>query len=796
MQNEDIFTKAAALSGEERTTFLHDEGGEDLVSEYAAWELDPTNKIMTRIKDFHAKYPAIDLNDTQQNKVFNEIMNAWTKLPTDGDGDDEIFKALTADSSEAFRTHVRDALTRGRNPLTKKPDRHPSEPPSLDSLKDASADDILHALVHAKTAGLKSYSEEEVKTAAGERLTPEIEKLGEQIAYQTVSVTTGNDRHGFQAICDEAGSLYAVEMRGKGDDKKEVRTLIADHFIIVGRARDLEGEKWTYIFKFRTADGVWKEMLVPCADVSPNDQKWMAPLRDSGAVILDSAKLAKLVIATESRKIISLATRPGWQNKEHAVFVLPNGDVIGGIGETVSRFKKRSGYGRKGTKEGADALLAKCVGNSRLILTVCTHLAAPLLKFMGVDPGMVHLFGASGSGKTTCQRVGLSTEASGDEKQAWRTTDNGLEGRAADTDDGTLVFEDTKQTDGATLQKSIMMIGNGAGKQRSTREGEARDTKKFTVMVSSSGEASVRDQMVADKRVAYDAGIASRCTDVPADAGCGRGAFENIHGAESSAAFAKQLEIDARTDYGHHLPLLIEAVVKDPEGVKAEILTTKNAVYAKIGLSGDENVTRPAERFALMAAVGECAAKRKIVPWPEGEATRGILKIVEAWKANRKGDTEVIGKTEVIEAYSAWRDMLASNSERFQWIPGRGKSSPEKDSPPFHTVQRDRLGFREQMDGETVCYYLTGSELRKIVGSERFAEFIKALKEDKMPGLALKREKDGKRPPRDQCTTPSAASGPLGKRCYGIIVAGEGDDGVAFAETSLMSGEASGAALH
>lgn len=784
MQNEEIFTKAAALSGEERTTFLHDEGGEDLVSEYAAWELHPTNKIMARIKDFHAKYPAIDLNDTQQNKVFNEIMNAWAKLPTDGDGDDEIFKALTADSSEAFRTYVRDALTRGRNLLTmkqEKPDRHPSEPPSLDSLKDASADDILHALVHAKTAGLKSYSEEEVKTAAGERLTPEIEKLGEQIAYQTVSVTTGNDRHGFQAVCDEAGSLYAVEMRGKGKDKDEVRTLIADHFIIVGRARDFEGEKWTHIFKFRTADGVWKQMLVPCADVSPNDQKWMAPLRDAGAVILDSAKLAKLIIATESRKIISLAIRPGWQNEEHTVFALPNGDVIGGSGETVSRFKKRSGYGRKGTKEGADALLAKCVDNSRLILTVCTHLAAPLLKFMGVDPGTIHLYGASGSGKTTCQRVGLSTEACGDEKQAWRTTDNGLEGRAADNTDGTLVLEDTKQTDGLTLQKSIMMIGNGKGKQRSNREGEARDTKEFTVMVSSSGEASVRDQIVAEKRATYDAGIASRSTDVLADAGRGMGAFENIHGAESSAEFAKQLEIDARSNYGHHLPLFIEAIVKDPEAARAEIAAVFKTVYAEIGLSGDDNVTRPAARFALMAAAGEFGAKRRILPWEEGEATRGILKIVEAWKANRKGDTEVIGKTEVIEAYSAWQNTLASDGARFQFLGAENE------------VLHSRLGFCEQMEGETVCYYLTPEKLKDIVGSERSAEFIKALKEGKLPGMSLKRHKDGNRD-RDQCTSPRGARA-LGKRCYGIIVAGN-DDVNAGVGNILGAHEASGAALH
>jgi hypothetical protein len=65
----------------------------------------------------------------------------------------------------------------------------------------------------------------------------------------------------------------------------------------------------------------------------------------------------------------------------------------------------------------------------------------------------------------------------------------------------------------------------------------------------SSGEVSLADKM-AEIGKRSKAGQEVRLVDIPADAGAGKGAFEELHGAVSAGAFAEELRQATQQYYG------------------------------------------------------------------------------------------------------------------------------------------------------------------------------------------------------------------------------------------------------
>lgn len=83
---------------------------------------------------------------------------------------------------------------------------------------------------------------------------------------------------------------------------------------------------------------------------------------------------------------------------------------------------------------------SRCLGNDRLVLTVSTMFAGPLLRFTGATGGGFHIVGGSSSGKTTALRVAASVVGPPEYAREWRSTANGLEGAAVLHNDATLIL--------------------------------------------------------------------------------------------------------------------------------------------------------------------------------------------------------------------------------------------------------------------------------------------------------------------------------------------------------------------
>jgi uncharacterized protein (DUF927 family) len=138
------------------------------------------------------------------------------------------------------------------------------------------------------------------------------------------------------------------------------------------------------------------------------------------------------------------------------------------------------------------------------------------------------------------------------------------------------------------------------------------------------------------------AGLAVRLLDVPADAGAGMGVFQRLHGAGDPGAMADALREAARTVHGTAGPAYLEALAADRatdlEGLRRWLNEVIDAFCARFMPADADGQTRTAvRRFARMAAAGELAIDYGVLPWPEGEAARGVGECCAAWLARRGG---------------------------------------------------------------------------------------------------------------------------------------------------------------
>jgi putative DNA primase/helicase len=182
--------------------------------------------------------------------------------------------------------------------------------------------------------------------------------------------------------------------------------------------------------------------------------------------------------------------------------------------------------------------------------------------------------------------------------------------------------------------------------------------------------------------------------DVPADAGRGMGAFEDLHGLEGAANFAQTISARASSMYGVAGRAWLEWLTSDAQTLKARVREASARIAERLvpEASGGQ-VERVGARFAVVAAAGELATEAGITGWTKGEAERGARACFNAWLASRGG----IGNGEVAAMIRQVRHFLEANGEgRFTWWHRAADDHSAK------TLQR--AGFRRLVarDGEPI----------------------------------------------------------------------------------------------
>ncbi len=517
------------------------------------------------------------------------------------------------------------------------------------------------------------------------------------------------------------GALY-YQQDAKRSGELPAPVFVAGAFEVVARTRDSGRDGWGILLRWKDADGWSHEWAMPCSMLHGEVGDIAARLADGGLACSHRAHNYLRIFLEQARptRRLESVTRTGWhQSGDKTIMVAPWGQTYGRSKAAVILQSDRKPdatlfEARGSLTEWQHEVARLAVGNDRLVLSICTGLAGPLLHLAAQDSGGFHLRGASKTGKTTCALVAGSVwgpGVPGGQVRPWRATANGLEAIASETNDGTLILDEMGQADAREVADIVYGLANGSGKVRANRNAGSRRQHVWRTLFLSTGELSLAAKMAEGGKKPM-AGLDVRLVSIPADAGAGMGVFQNLHEFASSSDLADHLRRAARTFCGTPARAYVERLADDRSRNEPGIVdfidaTARDFAEAHIPASADGQVRSVAARFALVAAAGEIARRYGLVPWPKGEAFRAAGECFQAWLTDR-GDA---GSGEEIRAVRQVKKFIeAHGASRFEQLVFGDESDAAGDAKPGGLKVRDRVGFVRGSFSEGAVEYLVLTE--------------------------------------------------------------------------------------
>ena len=487
---------------------------------------------------------------------------------------------------------------------------------------------------------------------------------------------------------NDAGVFYSGVDR---DGKPTAPEWVCGRLDVQAHTRDQDGQGWGYLLTFADPVGKAKQWAMPARMLAGDGGEYRAALLGMGLRLSTSARARNLLTQyLQSRAPAEFATctdRIGWHGR---AFVLPH-ETLGDDAERVvfqSDSAMENTFRVKGTPEQwAQRIAAPCAGNSRLVFALACAFAGPLLRPAGMESGGFHFRGDSSSGKTTALKLAASVYGGPSYLQRWRTTDNALEAIAAQHCDGLLILDELAQVDPKTAGECAYMLANEQSKARATRTGTPRARLSWRLLFLSAGELGLADHMAEGQKRART-GQEVRMADIPADAGLGMGAFENLHGHEGGSNFSRYLVAQAGSVYGATGRAWLQWLTENADSIKGRIRAASAALALQIvPEAAGGQVERVGARFALVGAAGELATAAGLTGWAKGESERAARDCFNAWLAARGG----IGNGEESAMKRQVRRFLEAHGEgRFSWW---HRASDDHATKTLH-----RAGLRRLLD--------------------------------------------------------------------------------------------------
>ena len=516
-----------------------------------------------------------------------------------------------------------------------------------------------------------------------------------------------NAQHGGNDEAQDTGRVFdpftvsddGVWHTGRDQDGNDKRPeWVCSRLDVEALTRDQDGGGWGYLLTFGDPLGKVKTWAMPARMLSGDGGEYRAALLNSGLRIAPSPRarnlLTQFIQTRQPAAFASCTDRIGWHNGR--VFVLPR-ETIGTDGERIvfqSENQIENTFTIKATAHAwRERVAALCAGNSRLVFAVACAFAGPLLRPAGVESGGFHYRGDSSSGKTTALKVAASVYGGASYLQRWRTTDNALEAIAAQHSDCLLILDELAQVEPKVAGECAYLLANEQGKARATRTGTPRARLAWRLLFLSAGELGLADHM-AEGMKRTRTGQEVRMSDIPADAGAGMGAFENLHGHEGGSAFARHVTGQAASVYGAPGRAWLEWLTTNADTLKARIREASAALGAQlVPEAASGQVERVGARFALVGAAGELATEAGLTGWPKGESEQAARACFNAWLAARGG----IGNGEVVAMLRAVRRFLETHGDgRFaMWHRSADDHAPK-------TLQRAGVRRMLNADGEPI----------------------------------------------------------------------------------------------
>ena len=599
-------------------------------------------------------------------------------------GDDDV-QTLARTGNNPGRDKAT-AAARAVQGLTVFPAPLPDGGSDFNDLHQAAGLDAVRAIVQAAIYAHQASQQAAQAVQAGRA------GKGKQSAPDTPHTDTGRAYDAF-AVNDDGVWHQGLDQ----DGKQKSPEWVCSRLNVDARTHDQDDGAWGYLLTFNDPLGNAKQWAMPARMLSGDGGEYRATLLNMGLLIHTTPRARNLLtqyIQTRTPdEFASCTDRIGWHGR---AYVLPR-ETIGDDAKRIvfqTDNAVENTFRSKGTADAwRDRVGMLCAGNSRLVFGVACAFAGPLIHPAGMESGGFHFRGDSSSGKTTALKVAASVYGGASYLQRWRTTDNALEAIAAQHSDCLLILDELAQVDPKTAGECAYMLANEQSKARATRTGSPRTRLTWRLLFLSAGELGLADHM-AEGMKRTRTGQEVRMADIPADAGVGLGAFEELHSHSGGAAFAKHITYQAQAVYGTVGRAWVEWLCANADTLKALIRKDAAALAAQlIPKDASGQVERVGARFALVGAAGELATTAGLTGWSGGESEQAARACFAAWLAARGG----IGNGEVVAMLRAVRRFLEQHGEgRFTWW-HRGA-----DDHNAKTLQR--AGYRQMLNanGEAI----------------------------------------------------------------------------------------------
>ena len=519
---------------------------------------------------------------------------------------------------------------------------------------------------------------------------------------------------------------------GKDEDIEELP--FTGPFDVIGEGRDRSGAGRGLWLTWRDRDDREQRIFVRNADLVGSGVDWLKELTDRGFPgPIEQRRITWLRQALHGCRPagrITMIRRTGWVG---SAFVLPH-KTIGETGGDTIMFDGRSDiarYGERGTLDDwRKSVAAPAAGNTRLIFALSAAFAGPIADLLEEESFGFNLTGPSSVGKSTALIAAGSIWGGGGPlgfAYSWRLTDNGAEGIACAHSGTFLALDELGQVNADTATALTYMLGNGLGKSRAGRGGEPRRPAEWRTIVLSTGEVGIAAKIEeAGRGRKAKAGSLVRLIDIPADPGKGYGLFDNCD-SETPAELAQRLKTAALSHYGLAGPAFVvhltNSVARDPQ-FKAALRERINLIQKSVlkGIdTADGQVIRVARHFAVVAVAGDLARVSLNLPWDEEELVSAPRICLKAWMSQRGGS----GPQEILTAITALRDAVEIHGQaQFGHLHGLDENAFEDSNS--HPI-RDLLGFRFELEGETVWGFTTAGLKEVLRGVGDFQTLVSGL---------------------------------------------------------------------
>lgn len=431
---------------------------------------------------------------------------------------------------------------------------------------------------------------------------------------------------------------------------------ICPEFEVLGQGRDSNGEGWGLWLQWRDDDGRPHQWAMPARLLMVGPGELEAELVNRGLQVSadpgSRTLLRRALSEVKSGSRVTTVDRPGWHfpTSGRASYVMLDGTVIADATERVVLRSVAEGAAAMIASAGSLAgwqqdVAAKAEGNDVAAFCLCLGFVGPMMDVAGEASGGFHIFGRSKVGKTLV--AGMAVSIWGPPRKGlimrdWRSTANGLELAAADSNDGLLVLDEIHQVEPRELIAAVYMLANEGGKSRARRDVSSARKKTWRLPILSTGEVDVAS-MAAKAGQTLTAGAQVRMPSLPVDATT---MWPKLHGHADARALMADLHAAMRAHHGTagraFVQCLTETRNTEPDELADLAAAMRDRFAAMLGQGVDAQVHDVARRCALVAFAGEMAIAWGILPWHPNDAVRAAKAMLTLWLQRRggKGSTE------------------------------------------------------------------------------------------------------------------------------------------------------------